>query len=426
VRRLTKRSEAIEQKHMAWSWHSWTKQILAPKADEARLDRELEKAKGRVAAPVLWLLGKTQSGKSSIIKGLTGRSDIEIGEGWQACTRTSRLYAFPDEHESLIRFLDTRGIGEPHYDPTEDLAYAERHAHGILVVMRACDPAQESIKAVLATVRGRRPTWPVILVQTTLHEGYPRGASHPEPYCFGNSPFPEAVPADLARAIDYQRCDFQGLVDRHVAIDFTHPEDGYEPRLYGLDALWDVLADVVPDGLRGVLAAKPECLSGIRDVLFETAVPHVVSYSILAGAAAMVPAPLANLTGVTAAQAKMMHSIASIYGRPLTHGLVALGPAVGVSFLPRMVARSFLAGVPVLGSAAAGVWTAATTYALGCALCWYYAEVARGAEPNTAAISRVYHEELLRGHERFQTYFASLATRGGRPSSPTETKPDAA
>jgi uncharacterized protein (DUF697 family) len=411
---------------MIWSWQSWTRQILAPKADEARLDRELERAKATVGPPVLWLLGKAQSGKSSIVQGLTGHRDIEIGEGWRACTRTSRLYAFPDEQESLIHFLDTRGIGEPHYDPTEDLAYAERQAHGILVVARACDPAQESIKAVLATVRKRKRSWPVILVQTTLHEGYPHGASHPEPYCFGAVPFPAEVPSDLARALAYQRQDFDGLFDRHVAIDFTHPDDGYKPRLYGLDALWDVLAGVVPDGLRAVLTAKPECLAGLRDVLFETAVPHVVSYSILAGAAAMVPVPMANLTGVTAAQAKMMHSIASIYGRPLMHGLVALGPAVGVSFLPRMLARSFLAGVPVLGSAAAGVWTASTTYAIGCALCWYYAEVARGAEPSTAAISRVYHDELLHGHERFRTYFASLVTRRGSPSSPTETEPDAA
>ncbi len=396
---------------MIWSWQSWTRQILAPKADDARLDRELEKARTRVEPPVLWLLGKAQAGKSSIVHGLTGRSDIEIGEGWRACTRASRIYDFPNVDECLLRFLDTRGIGEPNYDPAEDLAYAASKAHGILVVMRACDPGQEVIKGILAKARTRNREWPVILVQTTLHEGYPHGAGHPEPYCFDASPLPALVPSDLARAIAYQHRDFAGLFDRQVAIDFTHLEDGFEPRLYGLDALWTALVGIVPAGLRTVLTASPEALTGLRDVYFDAAFPHVVSYSILAGAAAMVPVPVANLTGVTAAQGKMMHSIASIYGQSLLAGLTALGPAVGVSFLPRMMARSFLAGVPVLGMAAAGVWTASTTYAIGCALCWYFAEVARGAVPTTAAISRVYHAELTRGQERFRDYLLTLASR---------------
>jgi uncharacterized protein (DUF697 family) len=396
---------------MIWSWQSWTRQILAPKADEARLDRELARAKASVGPPVLWLLGKTQSGKSSIVEGLTGRSDIEVGSGWQACTRASRTYDFPNEEETLIRFLDTRGIGEPHYDPAEDIAYAQTRAHGILVAMRACDPGQEVIKTVLSKARKQYPTWPVVLVQTTLHEGYPHGIDHPNPYCFDASPLPKTVPPDLARALDYQHHDFAGLFDRSVAIDFTHPEDGFKPRLYGLDALWTALVGIVPSGLRAVLAGEPDAVSALRGIYFDAAFPHIVSCSILAGAAAMVPVPVANLTGVTAAQAKMMHAIASIYGQSLLHGLTALGPAVGMSFLPRMLARSFLAGVPVLGMAAAGVWTASTTYAIGCALCWYFAEIARGVVPTTAAISRVYHEELTRGHEKFRDYFASLATR---------------
>lgn len=410
---------------MIWSWRTWTRQILAPQADAARLERELAKAKADVGVPVLWLLGKAQSGKSSIIQGLTGRSDIEIGEGWRACTRASRLYEFPNDDEPLIRFLDTRGIGEPNYDPADDIAYAKKRAHGILIVMRACDPAQAIIKAIVSDARKRHPGWPVILVQTTLHEGYPHGTDHPDPYCFDASPLPDAVSGDLARALDYQQRDFAGLFDRHVAIDFTHPEDGFAPRFYGLDALWSALAGIVPSGLRAVLSAEPDAAAPMRGIFFEAAFPHIVSYSILAGAAAMVPVPVANLTGVTAAQGKMMHSIASIYGQSLLHGLTALGPAVGVSFLPRMMARSFLAGVPVLGSAAAGVWTAATTYAIGCALCWYFAEVARGAVPSTAAISRVYHEELTRGQERFREYFSGLATRTVEGSDRHEDRSDA-
>lgn len=386
-------------------WNRWAKRVLTPKADETSIQAELQKAHDKAKAPVLWLLGKSQSGKSSIIQGITGSTQIEIGNGCRPCTRTSTIYDFPSAEHSLFRFLDTRGIGEAFYNPEEDLTYAEQQAHGVLVVMRACDPGQESIKQVLAKVRKRKRSWPVVLVQTTLHEGYPDGAEHPNPYCFDRSPLPDTVPSDLARALDYQRRDFTGLFDHHVAIDFTHPDDGYTPRLYGEDALWTALHEVVPLGYRAVLAGTPEALLGVRDILFRTAHPHIVSYSTLAGVAAMVPFPAANIPGVLFAQAKMLHSIASIYGMSLAKGLESLGPAIGISFTGRTFARSLLVGIPGLGSAVAGLWTASATYGLGCALCWYFAAVKQGAVPTQAQIRAVYAEELTRGRQRFKDYF---------------------
>ena len=52
-------------------------------------------------APVFWLFGKTQSGKTSVVKYLTGATDAEIGEGFQPCTRTTRRYAFPEDDAPL-------------------------------------------------------------------------------------------------------------------------------------------------------------------------------------------------------------------------------------------------------------------------------------------------------------------------------------
>jgi uncharacterized protein (DUF697 family) len=209
----------------------------------------------------------------------------------------------------------------------------------------------------------------------------------------------------LIRALEYQRDDFKGLFDHHVSLDFTHPDDGYEPRLYGLEALWTTLEAVVPAGFRAVLAATPELTSGFRDMLYKTAFPHILSYSLLAGVAAAVPIPGANLPGVLLAQTKMLHSIASIYGLPLAGGLEAMGAAFGTGFMARAAARSVLAGVPFVGQATAGLLTAAATYALGHALCWYFAEVKRGAMPTSAQIQKVYSEELARGQDRFKDYF---------------------
>ena len=76
----------------------------------------------RLPAPVFWLFGKTQSGKTTLIKYLTGADAAEIGQGFRPCTRFSRLYEFPTAEAPLLTFLDTRGLDEPDYDPTEDLA----------------------------------------------------------------------------------------------------------------------------------------------------------------------------------------------------------------------------------------------------------------------------------------------------------------
>ncbi len=62
-------------------------------------------------APVLWLLGKTQAGKTSIVAEMTGQGHDEIGRGYRPMTQESRIYAFPPEQPAL-RFLDTRGLAD--------------------------------------------------------------------------------------------------------------------------------------------------------------------------------------------------------------------------------------------------------------------------------------------------------------------------
>src|SRR5215471_175071 len=98
------------------------KDLFSPQAREARLNSKLDELRRRTPVPVLWLYGKTQSGKTSLIKFLTGAEDAEIGHGFRPCTRFSRTYDFPTSEAPLLTFLDTRGVDEPGYDPAEDLA----------------------------------------------------------------------------------------------------------------------------------------------------------------------------------------------------------------------------------------------------------------------------------------------------------------
>jgi hypothetical protein len=83
--------------------------VFKPRISEEKLAERVEAIKRRLPIPVIWLLDKAQSGKTSLIRALTGRDDTEIGNGFQPCTRTARLYDFPDT--ALCRDRQYPGAG---------------------------------------------------------------------------------------------------------------------------------------------------------------------------------------------------------------------------------------------------------------------------------------------------------------------------
>jgi hypothetical protein len=211
-------------------WNLLRQKLATPHVDESQLTERLKRVRQDLPIPVFWLLGKAQSGKTSLIRALTGSSRAEIGNGFRPCTRTAQLYPFPNQEECFLKFLDTRGIGEAAYDPTEDMQAIEKQAHLIVVVVRAMDHAAQSVLTPLKKVLRAHPHWPVIVVQTALHEGYPQPATqHILPYPYSEFPFPPHVPADLARSLSAQQTWFAGRQVRFVPVDFTLPGDGYTP-----------------------------------------------------------------------------------------------------------------------------------------------------------------------------------------------------
>src|SRR5688572_29879891 len=99
---------------------AWLKRFL-PAKNDGDYQQHVERLLKEAPIPVLWLFGKTQSGKTTLIKHLTGADDAEIGSGFRPCTRFSREYKFPTAEAPLVSFLDTRGLEEPGYEPAEDL-----------------------------------------------------------------------------------------------------------------------------------------------------------------------------------------------------------------------------------------------------------------------------------------------------------------
>lgn len=375
--------------------------IIKPQADQAA-EAKIKAIRERLPVPVLWLLGKTQSGKSSIIKTLTGSSLAEIGNGFKPCTRTAMLFDFPDAETALLRFLDTRGLSEKGYDAGEDMKWCEQQAHLVIAVIKAMDHQQEAVASALKQVHKAHPKWPIIIAQTALHEGYrDRAMAHIQPYPYAGGRMAESVPADLRCSLLKQREYFTGIDATFVPLDFTLPEDEYLPVDYGLDALWEAIEQALPIGLRAMLE---DHIGDINDVYWQAAHPHIIGYSISAGLAAAIPVPAASLGTVVAIQGKLFHSIAQVYGLPLTkQSIREIISAVGMGVLAGMGGRELLKLVPAYGQtvalSAAGLYTAAVTYALGKTLCFYFRKTGQGKALQADMLRAVFKMEFARGGE---------------------------
>ena len=354
----------------------------------------------RQLAPVVWLLGKVQSGKTSIVRALTQASDAEIGNGFRACTKTARVFDFPQE-APIIRFLDTRGLGEASYQPDEDIAFCEGRSHLVLAVVRALDMQLEPLLDVLSAVRHRHPDWPVVVAQTTLHDGYDRGGKHVLPYPFAGDDETgfDKVPETLARALRHQRTLFRDLPGRSalrfVPLDLTHEGDGFAPADYGRDALIESLMSAAPSAVAIALAELPHSSGTSRE-----ADAHILGYALAAGASDAVP--VAGVISVPLAQAAMLRKLGQLHGvqwnsRAYTEFAGALGAGVLVRTASSFGLRQLIKLIPVYGqtagAAAAAVTSFAATYAMGKAASYFLARRRRGVEVKDLA--SVYQQALL-------------------------------
>ena len=374
--------------------------LFTPHVAAEALWATLHRLRPGLPPPVIWLFGKVQSGKTSIIRALTGAERVQIGSGFAPCTRWAARYDFPQADFPLAVFLDTHGLGEAGYDPREDCAAFQADAHMLLVVVKAMDMALEQLLTALKTILQEKPSWPVVVAQTTLHQGYPSDRhDHVYPYPFASSPRPATVPADLARALAFQRTLFAGIpVKRFIPLDFTLPEDEFSDPFYGRDALLEALAEAHPHAVYQTLQQLPERSRELKSLHFRQTQPYILAYALAAGAVGAAPLPIADLPIISALQLKMLHAIASMYRQPLTvKTLLELASTVGLGVLFREGIRSLLKVIPGFGNAVSGLYAGTTTYALGCVLCFYYQVIFEGHLPRPDQLKAFYNAQLVEG-----------------------------
>ncbi|MBE9053901.1 50S ribosome-binding GTPase [Nostocales cyanobacterium LEGE 11386] len=364
----------------------------------------LAKVRAELPTTEALLIGKPQAGKSSIVRGLTGVSAEIVGQGFRPHTQYTERYAYPSHDLPLLIFTDTVGLGDVKQDTQivineliGDLQQSHRRARVLILTVKINDFATDTLRQVTQQLRQQYPDIPCLLAVTCLHEIYPPStADHPE--------YPPDY-EEINRAFAAIEQAFTGLYDRSILIDFTLEEDGYNPVFYGLEALRDTLADLLPEAEARAIYQLLDDVAGqqLGNIYRDAGRRYILPFAIMAAALAAVPLPFATMPVLTSLQVSMVSLLGKLYGQTLTPsqagGIVS---AIAGGFLAQAIARELIKFVPGFGSVIAASWAAAYTWALGEGACVYFGDLMGGKKPDPQKIQAVMKEAFQRAQAMFK------------------------
>ena len=350
----------------------------------------LAEVKEQLPTTEAWLIGKTQAGKSSIVRGLTGVSEEIVGEGFQPHTQHTERYIYPSADLPLLIFTDTVGLGDIDQETSSiieeletELSKEQKRARILILTVKINDFATDTLRLTAQTLREKYPQIPCLLAITCLHELYPQAIDiHPDN--------PQEYP-EVQRAIAEQQKSFAGLYDKVVTIDFTLEEDEFEPVFFGLESLRDNLAELLPEAEANTIyqLLDQEIADKLGNVYRDAARRYLVAFATIAATLAAVPLPFATMPVLTALQVSMVGLLGKLYGQTLNPsqagGVVS---AIAGGFVAQAVGRELIKFIPGFGSAIAASWAAAYTWALGEGACVYFGDLMGGKNPTLSKFKR--------------------------------------
>lgn len=362
---------------------------------ESQIAEHLNAMRSQWPTTEVILIGKPQSGKSSIVRGMTGQSADIVGQGFRPHTQVTQRYPYPSADVPLLIFTDTVGLGDVERNPdaivaalTQTLDHDRQRSRIFILTVKATDFATESLRQVMVSLRRDYPHIPCILAVTCLHELYDSPtADHP--------PYPPELAA-IDRVVGAIEQDFKGIYDRRLLLDFTLEEDGYDPVFYGLGALRDALAELLPQAEAQALhqlLSQDDRGKAIGDLYRGVARHYISAFAIAAGVAAAVPLPFATMPVLTSLQVSMVIVLAQVYNQKLNPSQ-ALGVVTSLAggFFAQVVGRELVKFIPVVGSVVATSWSVAYTWALGEGACVYFGDIMAGKRPDPEAIQELMKE----------------------------------
>jgi uncharacterized protein (DUF697 family)/predicted GTPase len=392
------------------------------RVDEAQIAEILASVRDQLPTTEALLIGKPQSGKSSIVRGLTGVSAEIVGQGFRPHTQFTARYNYPSSELPLLVFTDTVGLGDVDRDTNSliqelisDLDTETTRPRIIILTVKINDFAIDTLRQIASELRQKYPQIPCLLAVTCLHEVYPpTQTDHPEQ--------PTRI-EPVSRAFTAIKQALTGLFDRAVLIDFTLVEDGYTPEFYGLETIRATLADLLPEAesraISQLLEAGATTIDGktidgkmiegtsgdkLGNIYRDVARRYILPCAIAAGTVAAIPLPFADLPVLTAIQVSMVGLLGKLYGQTLTPsqagGVVS---AIAGGFVAQLVARQLIKFIPGFGSIISASWATAYTVALGEGACVYFGDLMGGKTPDPQQIQSVMAEAFTTAKDRFKT-----------------------
>lgn len=374
--------------------------------DEDRVAEILSSVRAQLPTTEALLIGKPQAGKSSIVRGITGVSDEIVGQGFKPHTQNTQRYAYPSDDLPLLIFTDTVGLGDTTQSTdaivaelVQDLEEDNGKARIFILTVKITDFAIDTLRQIVERLRKRFPAIPCLLVVTSVHEVYPATMEDHPPYPpeleAVNRPF-EAIAASL-----------KDVADATVLIDFTLEEDGFNPVFYGLEALRDALAELLPEAearaLYQLLDEQDEAAQQLGNLYRDVGRHYMSAFSVIAATLAAVPLPFATMPVLTALQVSMVGLLGKLYGQTLTPGQAGgVVSAIAGGFVAQAVGRELVKFIPGFGSVIAASWAAAYTWALGEGACVYFGDLMGGKKPDPNKIQAAMKDAFANAKERFK------------------------
>ena len=346
---------------------------------------EVPSAAAEPLLPAIWLVGKAGSGKSSIIKAMTGDGDIAIGNGYEPCTSETCEIRFPQD-DPVLRFMDTKGVCGAHCEVISQFNSSAVSSGVIFAVARLDDPAQGELCEAIHALCNGQPRHTVIVAHSradAIADAGERGAAR------------EANQGAIERAAGKRLEMVDVCLADSAAVDSAR------------DCLLGVLETAVPDV---AFLIKGEERSSAERREFARVRHTVVRFALTAGAAGAVP--VVGVVAMTGILAQMLIRIARCYEIELTRDVFfGLASALGGSIFAKLVIFKLVRNAGTLfpgigqtaGIAVAAAGSFASTFAIGRAASYYMFRLNNGKKPSKKEIRYLYNSAFYNARQSFKS-----------------------